>query len=162
ERMRAEAIAMLTDLRAPGETSLTRVDANANNAVARALLVADRRCAEHAVKTARLLVYVSLSPHGGTPRSVVVAPDSNQPLATCVRRTLLETRYPAVGNDVQVNTALVLAGAQRRFDETPGPSDPIETGAMIGAAARLSGLATTGFEIDTVFDITRLSSFRLI
>jgi hypothetical protein len=162
ERMRTAAVEMLSDLRAPGarEMSLDQMDAEAGNAVARALLVADRRCAQHAVKTATVLVSVKLSPHGGTPRAVEVIPEKNAALATCIRRTLLETRYPAVGNDAQISTGLVLEGAQRNFDA--GPSAEIDAGAVIGLAGRLGAVDSTSFAIDALFDVTRLSSFRLV
>lgn len=164
ERMRTEALEMLTDLRAPGgEMSLQRIDADVSNAVARALLVADRRCAAHAIKKAAVLVTVKLSPHGGTPRAVEVKPEENAALATCIRRTLLETRYPAVGNDAQtVKTALVLEGAQRNFGGTVGSSAEIDAGAVIGLAGRLGSVDSTSFAIDALFDVTRISSFRLV
>jgi thiol-disulfide isomerase/thioredoxin len=165
ERMRTEAIEMLSDLRAPGahEMSLDRIDAEAGNAVARALLVADRRCAQHAVKKAGVIVSVKLSPHGGTPRGVDVIPEDNKALATCIRRTLLETRYPAVASDAQtVKTALVLEGAQRNFGGASEPSPEIDAGAVIGLAGRLGAVDSTSFAIDALFDVTRLSSFRLV
>lgn len=167
DRLQRHATGILFDLGRPGldvdHDSLHHLEPEMGNAVARALLAADRSCGRLAGKQARVSIWVDLAARGGTPKRVHIDPHGDGPLHQCLTRVIATTQFPAPTADRQrVQTMLVFDGVQERRPhlEVP-PSARVEHGAAVSLVMRMGEISSIGVGVDAMFDLASVTQLRL-